>query len=133
MFHLGNTIISKINLIFNIFLKSIKRYLVSIFKFSIIFCILLNSIICQMNLLIIRIIFIKLIVRSRCSYIAFFKEIAFAIMINKHPYSYVEFSFLYQIWIFNILLNYKTVKLKYWLLFCFLFFRTFFFLWRNLG
>ncbi len=107
-----NTLRSKVNLVFDIVLKFVKRNLISVFKFPIIFGVLLNCIICQMYFLIVGVVFIKFVIWPRGSDVPFFKEVAFAIMVDKYPHSNIKFSFLNQARIFYVLLNDETVKFE---------------------
>lgn len=93
-------------------MKLLERHLVSILKEAIVFSILLHSVICQVNKLIIWIIWIDAEFRTRSSKITLFEKVQASIVIEKYPHSDVKLSLVNEKGLLNVLLNDKTVMFE---------------------
>lgn len=91
-----------------------KVHLITFFKFSIFFIILLNSIIGQMDKWLIDTFLAQCKFMRTGSYVALFEQVTFLIFqittINEDPKSDIKFTFVNQQWLFDVLLQNKDVR-----------------------
>ena len=95
-----------------ILLEVTIRKLVAVFKFSIVLCILLDCIICQVNVFVLKIVKGKFL--ATCPNVAIFEKVPsqITIMCHHHPVdANVKLSLLYQQWVLNVGLNYESADI----------------------
>jgi hypothetical protein len=87
-------------------LKLFKTKLVSIFKPSVVLGCALNSIVSEMNSVVLAVV--KYVFKSRRPEITFSTKEDLHVLIDDYPYPYIKLPVIYKIRTFDILLNDKT-------------------------
>jgi len=97
----------------DILLELWERKHVSVLVVSVIFSMLLNSIVCQVDKCIVDVLQVDSKFSGRRPKVPFFEEVQILVLRENNPHSDVEFSFVDQQGSFNVLLDDKRIVLDF--------------------
>ena len=89
--------------------KLTETELVPIFKLRVVWSILLDGIISQVDVVIVKGIYVRVVLTWAGANVSFFEEKAVQILIYQNPYPDVEFTTFDEKRVFDVLLNYELV------------------------